>query len=52
MFGVVCVLFYGWFKYYKHTKYQQTMILYIGFGIIEGISIAIAFVFYVLLDVK
>jgi hypothetical protein len=52
MFGVICVLFYGWFKYYKHTKYQQTMILYAGFAIIEGVSIAIAFVFYVLLEVK
>jgi hypothetical protein len=52
MFGVLCVLFFAWFRYYQHSKYQQTIFLYAGFVIIEGISIAMGFVFYKLMDVK
>ena len=52
MFGVLCVLFFAWFRYYKYTKYQQTMLFYAGFAVIEGISIAMGFVFYKLMDVK
>lgn len=52
MLGVLCVLFFAWFRYYQYSKYQQTIILYAGFVIIEGISIAMGFVFYKLMDVK
>jgi len=52
MFAVTCSLFYAWFKYYQYTKYQQTLTLYAGFAIIEGICIAMGFVFFKLLDVK
>jgi hypothetical protein len=52
MFGILCVLFYAWFRYYRYSKYQQTILLYAGFALIEGISIAMAFVFFKLMDVK
>lgn len=49
MFGTICALFYGWFRYYQYIKFQQTWIIYAGLVFIEGISIAIGFVFFMLL---
>jgi hypothetical protein len=49
MFGTICILFYGWFRYYQYNKFQQSWIIYAGLIIIEGISIAIGFVFFILL---
>ncbi len=52
MFGTICALFYGWFRYYQYNKFQQTWIIYAGLAFIEGISIAIGFVFFKLLQVR
>ena len=49
MFGTICALFYGWFRYYQHIQFKQNVILYASLGVIEGISIAIGFVFFKLL---
>ena len=52
MLGVLCVLFYGWFRYYKQKcNFVPNMILFASLLIIEGISIAMAFVFHILLTV-
>jgi hypothetical protein len=52
MFGVICVLFYAWFIYFRANKYQSDWKLYSSFVLIEGVSIALGFVFYGLLNVK
>jgi predicted membrane chloride channel (bestrophin family) len=45
-------LFYGWFRYYQYNKFQQSWILYASLCVIEGISIAMGFVFFMLLKVR
>jgi len=52
MFGTICAMFYGWFRYYLYTNFQQTWVIYASLAVIEGISIAIGFVFFILLQVK
>ena len=52
MLGVLCVLFYGWFRYYKQKcNFVPNIILFASLVVIEGISIAMAFVFHILLTV-
>lgn len=45
MFGVICGFFYAWFSYFRQMKYTLDWKLLAGFGVIEGASIALAFVF-------
>jgi hypothetical protein len=49
MFGNICAMFYGWFRYYQYIKFQQTWVIYASLAVIEGISIAMGFVFFILL---
>jgi hypothetical protein len=49
MLGIICAMFYGWFRYYQYTNFQQTWIIYASLSVIEGISIAMGFVFFILL---
>jgi hypothetical protein len=49
MFGTICAMFYGWFRYYQYIKFQQTWVIYASLAVIEGISIAMGFVFFILL---
>jgi hypothetical protein len=42
-------MFYGWFRYYQYIKFQQTWVIYASLAVIEGISIAMGFVFFILL---
>jgi hypothetical protein len=52
MLGILAALFYGWFRYYKQRcKFVPNLILFASLLIIEGISIAMAFVFHILLTV-
>jgi hypothetical protein len=51
MVGFLYVFFYGWFRYYKlKCNFMPNMIILASLLIIEGISIAMAFVFHIFLS--
>lgn len=52
MLGVLCGLFYCWFRYFQSKKYTADFKLMISFIVIEGVSIALGFVFFGLLNVR
>jgi len=52
IFSVLFGLFFAWFRYFQVSNYRLTPKLYISLGIIEGVSIALGFVFYGLLNVR
>ncbi len=53
MLGIMSALFYGWFRYYKQKcNFVPNIILFASLFLIEGISVAMAFVFYKLLSVN
>ncbi|TNV87378.1 hypothetical protein FGO68_gene13525 [Halteria grandinella] len=52
MFGLLLGLIYSWFRYFQSKNYQSDFKLYLSFIVIEGVSIALGFVFFGLLEVK
>lgn len=52
IFAILVGLLYAWFRYFQASGYDVNRKLLIGLLIIEGVSIALGFVFFGLLEVK
>jgi hypothetical protein len=52
LFGILCGLLYAWYRYFERLRFQANKKLYLNLLAIEGVSIALGFIFFGAIEVK